>query len=192
MTDYKGIDYSLGLGANTDTSNGIRYGVISQYSVGEAWYEDAEADYGKAHCPKCGNAAIPTPTRTVNGEHGVAIYYAPKEAWSAYEDHGSEYACELCEYLFDSDEAFGDEPVSYYYQSDEYSLVDCLDTDIMVLKAPYYTYAQFCSPCVPGAGNLNAPCVDGVRCYCLGHEWFESQAAPYPVYCVDDDILVLP
>lgn len=56
-----------------------------------------------------------------------------------------------------------------------------------ILKSPYYTYAQFCSPCAPGAGYLPSPLKDrpaGNKTYCLGHDWFEDGTAPYRVYSV--------
>jgi hypothetical protein len=54
----------------------------------------------------------------------------------------------------------------------------------MVLKSPYYTYANYCSPCVPGAGNLDDIVEGEVKTYCFGHDWFEEEKAPYPVYSV--------
>jgi hypothetical protein len=62
----------------------------------------------------------------------------------------------------------------------------------MVLKSPYYSLAQFCSPCVPGAGNLESEDEDGVKTYCLSHDWFEDGKAPYKVYAVDGDYEVVP
>jgi hypothetical protein len=73
----------------------------------------------------------------------------------------------------------------------------------MLLRSPYYTYAQFCSPCVPGAGNLDAAVdiedtsvlqegIDGVKTYAFGHDWFEDGKAPYVVYRVDDGSIVEP
>lgn len=157
-----GIDYGMGR-TNRDPENGIRFGVISQHSVSQAWSDSAEPVYGKATCPKCGNDAM----------EYLAIY-----------------ACEDCEITFDSSEAFPDEAQGLSYENEGYELTDCLDSDIFVLKSPYYTHTQFCSPCVPGAGNLNSPDTDGVKTYCLGHDWFEDGKAPYPVYDVATDALV--
>ena len=172
---YVGIDYGLGQ-SNVDKENGIRYGVISQHSVGQAWYNDARPDYGDATCPKCGNKALE--------------YDADKDGDEWTSSSGcSDYMCESCQYVFDSYEAFGDEPQGWNYSDDEYELTDCLDSDIFVLKSPFYTFAQFCSPCVPGAGNLDSPMDDGAKTYCLGHDWFQD-GAPYPVYRVDTGELV--
>ncbi len=67
MSAYKGIDWTVpGSQVNRDSDTGIRYGVISQHSVGQAWYDDAEADYGTPHCPKCGNDAIAIMVRRGN------------------------------------------------------------------------------------------------------------------------------
>ena len=176
---YAGIDYGMGT-SNVDLKTGIRYGVISQGSVGDAWYEDAEPDYGEPTCPKCGNPA--RDCRTLD----------EVPDWEFAKGESCEYACLNCEYLFGSDSAYGEEPNGYNYQDSEYTLTDCLVSDIFVLKSPYYTYAQFCSPCVPGAGNLDSPLDkgEGAKCYCLDKSWFEDDKAPYPVYRVSDDSLV--
>lgn len=153
------IDYGLGL-SNIDHATGIRYGVISRHSVGEAWDEGAEPDYGDPHCPKCGDEASTGTER--------------------------EYRCRPCKYHFDSDEAFVEEALGYSYDQDGYKLSSCLDSDIMVIASPYYTLAPFCSPCVPGAGDLDSAREDGVRTYALGHDWYDGGVAPYPVYRVSD------
>lgn len=166
-TNYTGIDYGLGR-SNINKETRLRFGVISQDTVGQAWYEDAEADYGEPHCPKCGRELKEPEDRHV---------------------------CEHCghEIRWVGDECYGDEPLGFSFEDDKYTLVSCLDFDIMVLKSPYYTYAQFCSPCVPGACNLNSPLTEpseNNRCYCLGPEWFEDHKAPYPVYSVKTKMLV--
>ena len=166
---YAGIDYGMGK-TNTDLKTGIRYGVISQHSVGEAWYDNADPDYGEPTCPKCGE-------RAEEYESNVAAEY----------NRGigcADLMCEPCAYAFDSCEAYPDEARGYSYEADGYQLTSCLSTDIMVLLSPYYTLAQFCSPCVPGAGNLDSAMDEGVKTYCLGHDWFEKEVAPYTVYSV--------
>jgi len=169
---YIGIDYGAGR-TNIDSESGIRFGVISQHTVGQSWYDDSEPDYGAPSCPKCG---------------GAAVEYDSEQHHDFEQMRGCrDYACVACVETFDSDEAFPQEALGYSYDGEGYKLVNCLDSDIMILKSPYYTFAQFCSPCVPGAGNLDSAMPDGVKTYCLGHEWFESTAAPYPVYRVADD-----
>ena len=138
-----GIDYGSGR-TNIDRNNGIRFGVISQHSVTQAWADSSEAVY-------------PEPEKDDDGED--------------IEDDGGE-------------------PIGWEYSGDGYELTDCLDSDIMVLKSPFYTHALFCSPCVPGAGDLDNATEDGVKAYCLGHDWFEDGVAPYPVYDVIYDCIV--
>ena len=54
---------------------------------------------------------------------------------------------------------------------------------VFVLKSPYYTYGQYCSPCAPGAVDLDGPLSagEGVKGYCFGHEMFDEMA-PYQVF----------
>ncbi len=132
-----GIDYGRGM-ANVDRKTGIRYGVISQNSVLQAWADSAEPEYD------------------------------PAVEWDTM-----------------------DEPTGWTLDDGEYKAVDCLDTEIMIIQSPYYTLAPFCSPCCPGAGNLDQA-GDGVKTYCFGHEWFDGGRAPYPVYRVSDGSLVEP
>lgn len=167
-----GIDYGMGR-TNINRETGIRYGVISCNSVmGEA-LADFEGDYGEASCPKCGNAAT---------EFGAF----EGDATEFDTGHGcADYVCESCEYVFDSQDAFGDEPLGFTYEQDGYSCT--MGTDgfgVFVLEAPFYTLARFCSPCAPGAGDLDSPDDDGVKTYCLGADWFDDGKAPYPVYSV--------
>lgn len=176
QTTYSGIDYGLGT-SNVDPKTGIRFGVIAQNSVmGEA-LDDLEPYYGDPHCPQCGNAVAEPTDQTAN------------EEWDNGCEHGgcNDYVCISCELFWDSSECFPDESQGFTYERDGYSLADCLHTAIFVLKSPFYTYAQFCSPCVPGAGNLDTPCADGPKTYCLGHDWFDDGKAPYRVWRVSDD-----
>lgn len=165
-----GIDYGMGR-SNIDVVSGIRYGVIAQNSVLQAWSDSAEPDYGKAHCPKCGNEAIE--------------YDSDKDVDFACGHGCADFMCESCEYVFDGDEAYPDEDCGWNYSGDGYELTDCLDYNIFVLNSKYYTFAKFCSPCVPGAGDLDNPIEDGAKTYCLGHDWFEDGKAPYAVYSVE-------
>lgn len=77
------------------------------------------------------------------------------------------------------------EPSSYYYEEDGYFAESCFDgTEIMIMKSPFYTYGAFCSPCAPGAINIDVP-GDDDKAYCFGHDWFEDGKAPYRVYSVE-------
>jgi len=169
MSKYPGIDYGMGQ-SNIDKTNGIRFGVISQHSIHPDLIDTFEADYGKPHCRKCGNEAVE---------------YDEEKHSEYQEDFGcSDYACESCERIFDSSDAFGEEPLGHSLDDGEYKATMGADGDIFLLKSPFYTHAQFCSPCAPGAGHLAHPCEDGPKTYCFDHDWFEEDEAPYPVFSV--------
>lgn len=202
-----GIDYGHGM-TNTDPKNGIRYGVISQHSIGQAWHDESEADYGDPTCPKCGNKVESadnvetehTPecalmNDTQSADYGACDCEPEENEFTQLYSHGcQDYACADCRLYLDSSDCFGEEPIGFTFSDSDYELVSCLDSDVMILKSPYYTFAQFCSPCVPGAGNLDNPESesDGVKTYCLGHDWFDDSVAPYAVFSVSDDSLVVP
>lgn len=175
----KGTDYGMGR-TNIDRETGIRYGVISSAEVCQAWADSSEEDYEEPTCPKCGNRAADYDDETHGG-------YGCKGGCV-------DYACDDCEYAFDSSNAYGDEPSGSWTLDDgEYIATQSRDDcDIFVTRSPYFTRAAFCSPCAPGACYLMTPDEDGERCYCFGHDWFESGTAPYPVYSVATGELVTP
>ena len=149
-TEYTGIDYGMGQ-ANVDKVTSIRYGVINQNEVLQAWADSSEPHYP---CDSCDADTL---------------------------EDGERVGCECCE------------PSSFYVDDKEYEAECGEDGDIFITRSPYYTRAQFCSPCAPGACYLTDPCEDGERAYCFGHDWFydtETGKAPYPVYRVSDDSLV--
>lgn len=177
---YAGIDYGSGQ-TNRDKTTGIRYGVIPQNEVLTAWCDSSEPHYGKPHCPDCGNEAVEKP------EHDD---YRMLNAHCC-----GDLACDNCRIMFDADSAYPDEPLSHYYDRDGYQAQCGDDGDIFILKSPYFTYAQFCSPCAPGACYLLHPLSEPMpsnRAYCFGHDWFEDNKAPYPVYSVATGELVQP
>ncbi len=161
-TDYPGIDYSCGNGSNTDTETGIRYGIISMNSLGEV-FDEFKSTY-IARCPHTGNEL-------------------PK-------DFVTPDACPLCEdgHEIDDGEEYGDEPDSLSYEGDGIEAFVTSGNEVFVIKSPYYTHSQFCSPCVPGAGNLDVPCDEGPRTYCFPADWFYDNEAPYDYFEVSKDI----
>lgn len=176
---HKGIDYGLGQ-TNINKETRIRFGVISQHALSSWALDGFESDYGDASCPECGNAAVASD----EGETDRSGYKEIRR--------GREFSCDSCEIKFDGDCAFPDEPIGNHYDADGYVAEMHGDGDIFVLKSPYYTRAQFCSPCAPGACHLGHPMPEGEKCYCFGHDWFETNVAPYPVFRVDNDEEVLP
>lgn len=166
----QGIDYGNGL-VNCDTE--YRFGVICSHGISDAWNEESEADYGTPYCPTCGG--------------------------TLHDGEDKDFTCDDCGQSYWSDEVFG-EPLGWFVENDEYEAIGHDDCDVTVMKSPYYTYAPFCSPCVPGACDLDSVSVhDGesddefearmlregyVPCYCFGNDWFPSEKAPYPVFKV--------
>jgi hypothetical protein len=171
-TDYQGIDYGFGQ-TNRDMETGIRFGVIPHSHVGSVWYEDSEAEYGDPSCPECGGDVVKY--EDDKHEHLNPDGYAYCE----------EFVCENCEKVWDYHSCYSEEPLSFWYNQDGYAIEQTDETDLFIFKSPFYTYAQFCSPCAPGACYLLSPLdhkPQSNKTYCLGPDWFESGKAPYPVY----------
>lgn len=184
----RGIDYGMGQ-TNVDKENGIRYGVISQNEVLQAWADSSEGYYGKPTCRECGNEAM---TIEKFSERNPDVETDNEDKWKQEPHECADYICPHCYRIFGSESAFSDEALSFYIDDGEY-LAECgEDGDIFITKSPYYTRAQFCSPCAPGACYLTNPTEDGEKAYCFGHDWFEDGKAPYPVYRMSDDTLVEP
>jgi transcription elongation factor Elf1 len=171
----QGIDYGNGA-TNIDKSNGIRYGVIDQGKVIQAWADSSKLDYGKPsefECLECEQiTAVNLPDDPVIAWGGMVL--CP--------NCGVKSGCELPDFA---------EPIAVTYDADGYicrqSGDDC---DIFIIKSPYYTICEFCSPCAPGAGYIMHTREHGIKAYCFGHNWFEDGTAPYPVYKVSDNTLV--
>lgn len=180
------IDYGGGL-VNIDHATGIRYGVISQHSLGSGFFDNFEPDYGSPQCPRCGHEADTPDT------FGESFVDGRPDDYTNERFESDEFVCVGCKHFFGSESAFGDDPVAHYLDVDGIHAESCLDSDVMVTKSPYYTLAPFCSPCVPGAGNLDdAKDGRGVKTYCFDHSWFEDGKAPYRVFRVEGDEEVLP
>lgn len=181
MTTNKGIDYGLGQ-SNRNRETGIRNGVIHQNDVGQAWFDASEPYYGKPEeftCPEC------------NQDTRINTKGDPKIQW------GDTVECPNCGHCSECELPDCSEPISHYYEQDGYSAEAGECGDIFVCKSPYFTYAQFCSPCAPGACYL-MNWLDGDencetnKAYCFGHDWFDDNKAPYPVYSVETGELVNP
>ena len=167
-----GIDYGLGK-TNIDTSNRIRFGVINQNEIGQSWYDDSEAEYGKPCCPHCDNELDKTEEYQLKDEPVL-----DKDE----NEIDDEYYCSSCEIGIDgyNPDIYPDEPLCHYVINDEYK-AHCSDYDIFIEKSPYYTLCQYCSPCAPGAGSIMNE--GSVKAYCFGHDWFEEQETDTWIDC---------
>ena len=145
--------------------------------------EYAGIDYSLGHANRNQETGI---------HYGVIHHGEVGQAW--YEE-SEPYFADDCECNEDDQHDFMCEcdPSSFFIREDDIAAQQPYDDpDIFVLKSKYYTWAQFCSPCAPGAGYLTSftdPEV-GVKTYCFGHDWFENERAPYPVYSVETNELV--
>lgn len=216
-TNYPGIDYAgIGSTVNRDPATNIRYGVISQNSIHPEAVDDvfcgphtrdlaweAGVEEMKKRIMRCYEEDL---LEDKSGElkkvlkdfvHSGAIDDRVEELMDLFTELVSdppggkpnlpdvEHVWDVVEQDF-NDGVDSHEP-SPLYEHDGYQITKCLDNDLFISKSPYFTYAQFCSPCVPGACNLDSP-LDHIpengsnACYCLGHEWFEDGVAPYPVF----------
>lgn len=95
-----------------------------------------------------------------------------------FEDENAALDCEL-------EAALDCEPVGFVLKNEDYCASSNDHGDIFIEKSPYYTYAQFCSPCVPGAIHLDHPVGpqdSSPQGNCFGHDMFEDGIALYPVW----------
>lgn len=179
--NYAGINWSNGM-SNINKDTGIHYGVIHQREVLQTWCDSSEANYPEIElvCPKCNGELIKISEGTSK----------QLEENGGVEVTGEEYRCENCDMDFNEfdheieGQAMDLEPSSFFYNNDGYECEQEYDNpDIFVLKSPYYTYCQYCSPCAPGAGYIMNSVEGGVKSYCLGHDWFESQETGETITC---------
>jgi|LakMenEpi03Aug12_release.lakeMendotaPanAssembly.Ray.scaffolds.fasta_scaffold00471_60 hypothetical protein len=251
-SNYAGIDWSgPGSTTNRDVATGIRYGVISQNSIQSdvmsgIWQESRDLSYEAAK-EELENSIyrVMQNAEDEDRKDGLKsalgdLYYGDRRS-AELEDACGEIIDIWDEFLGDTlteadrlaiwevvSDRFGDTYESgdghdWLWEKDGYTLSNCLQSDVFVGKSPYFTYAQFCSPCVPGAGNLDnsyepqgkskeqietvkhvAPLAlgeaikswaeqDGYpQVFCLGHDFFDNEEAPYPVFSVATGKRVLP
>lgn len=170
---YSGIDYSAGL-ANRDIKTGMRYGVIHSSSL-PAWFwetvqsEGSDLDYEDA-------------MEVLRDEIKGALKSALSD-YSVTADYES-----LTQDVLDSIEveyeSTGD-CTRYRYESENKDLIfeTTSDGSIFVLKSPFYALCAYCSPCAPGAGDLESE--GSVKAYCLPTDWFndgDGNTAPYTAH----------
>lgn len=217
-SDYAGIDYGMGQ-SNIDHETGIRYGVISLNELAEWIWDELEGYYPEC-CPHCGNEleenwdSEDAQTKAIESHHGgdcVSCGHNHGKKWNGIhepvwddkchdcnctdpqwkEDELENSICPNCGEEIEDGEQYADEASGYTLTDSEIKGETFQDnTGLFVFKSPYYTHAQFCSPCVPGAGNLSTYCSSGPKTYCLPKDYFQDEKCPYPYYSVADDTLI--
>lgn len=182
VTNYPGIDYSgPGSKMNRDEETGIRYGMISQHSVSSYVMDDIYTSGNDEGFDATKEELISTLAHRIQ---------------SAVSDYGTleeDAARCIAEDIVDSDDFQwhdSDESGPYSYEDKGVKVLTTSNNELWVFKSPYYTRAQFCSPFVPGAGNLDCFCPEGPKTYCLPADWFEDGKAPYSIWSAETDELV--
>jgi hypothetical protein len=168
--------------SNYDEKTGIHYGVISPHSINQDALDEIYSD-GTDTCYENAREEMLDDFDTFCSDHNIPVDRVNTDslidAWSDhYESDGSG--------VMD-------------YEDKEYTLHISGDNfGIFVILSPYYTFCRQCSPCAPGAGDLNNP-VDTTgydytesvltfsKTYCLDASYFDEGKAPYKVYRVDND-----
>jgi hypothetical protein len=177
---------------NFDPTTGISYGVISQRSLSPYVIDDIIND-------------------------ATDLYY--EEAKKNFEDELKEAILEvlnnhICyhdgdpeinvdDYIDDWNDSYQNDEHKWFYEDAEYTLDFSNDLNaIYVCKSPFYTYCRGCSPCCPGAGDLdsiitrddydhtefNSMSWGGAKkAYCLPNDYFEDHKAPYVYFKVGSD-----
>ena len=188
-TDYPGIDYACGQAVNRNTETGLRYGVIPSQDISPDAFEGivqhgTDEDFESYKREILGG--IKSSLESTLGDYMMDDSIS--KVIEAAKDEAENW-------IGDDYQGSGD-CTRYSYEKDGVKLQVASDGDIFVIESPFFTYAQFCSPCAPGACYLRSPLetpVEANKAYCLGHDWFDSDSpCPYPVYSVKTGELVSP
>ncbi len=161
-TEHVGIDYGRNTTANKDPNTNIRYGIINSNSV--MYFHEESIPYYDGIELECGSC-----------NHDFTVI-------------DGNFDCPECGENTNDDI----EPLSWFIDNDEIQAESNDSYYISVFKSKYFTYVAHCSPCYPGAGDLNSPLNfkdENNRAYCFGPKWFDKEdphnRCPYPIYEVD-------
>ena len=180
---YAGIDYSgPGATCNRDTELGIRYGIIPANDLDSWLWEKVESVY-TPYCPHC-ESELPDDWDNEESQAAAIADLTEDEA-----DDLTDPVCPHCSKEIEDGEQWPDcdEPAANVIDDgDTQGFVDD-SNDVWCTKSPYYTFAQFCSPCAPGACYLrnHLPEGEGAKAFCFGRDWFEGEKCPYPYWSVE-------
>ncbi len=206
-TNYPGIDYSAGQAVNRNPDTGFRYGVIPSNDVSPDAMEDvysngrnldfeSAVDQFKDSIAQCENetelaallkASFYSRCNPNLWAQAILTELSDNNLVLQSMDANQAIWNEVEQTFCDQYEGTGD-CTRYSYESDGYKLQVAGDGEIFVIASPFFTYAQLCSPCAPGACYLKSPLEgpsEANKCYCLGADWFDSDSpCPYPIYSV--------
>lgn len=148
---------------NQDPKNGIHYGVIpfnDLFNCGEKFFDNA---INKTYQAKIDN-----------------IKLAVKNAFG--DNLGKEAIDSIMATLTANLDKYESDNNTYRYECEDYIIEgDGDDTNLFVIKSPYYTMTRPCSPCAPNAGDLRTANMKTghLMTYCLDETWFEDEKCPY-------------
>lgn len=179
---------------NFDEKTGIHYGVISPHSISSYALDDI---YQRGTDPYWENM--------IEEIKDLVSNMIESTAYTISDDAKNQIIDILTDDLSDG---YENPDGAMDYKTSEYTLhVSGDNFGIFVIKSPYYTYTKQCSPCAPGAGDLDNPVsiqeyektphntfmYGTVKAYCLPREFFDSEYAkiPYRYYRVSDDSEVI-
>jgi len=176
--------------ANYDEKTGIHYGVISPNSICQETLSDL--------CDKSIDTIY---------EESKKTFLSDLESFC--DDHYLDFKnINEDSFIDEFNQNYDNDNHGYEYEDKDYFLQISDDNfGIFVIKSPYYTYTKQCSPCAPGAGDLNNPVekekyvkkgypsfnnldmYSYVKSYCLPKEFFDDEYSkiPYRYYRVDND-----
>jgi hypothetical protein len=179
------------MSSNYDEKTGIHYGVISpnsicQETLSDLCYKSTDTIYEES------KTDFTDSLKNILNDNGFSIGQIDEVLTPAIDCFNENYE---------------NDNHGYEYEDKDYTLHISDDNfGIFVIRSPFYTFTRLCSPCAPGAGDLNAPSkidkrftdrsdpgfTNGVQTYCLPVEFFDEYAKiPYRYYRVIDDKEVL-
>jgi len=216
-TNYKGIDYGSGK-TNIDLETGIRYGVINQNEVGESWFDSSEAIYpNEVFCPECGNELTLVSegkSEQLPDNQGVSveddIYYCDNCNKDIYESDLELDFIEPIEFIYNQDgyqcNQFADDTDIFITKSPYFTYCQfcspCApgagylmnyykpENDTKEIQEQFNTLQEIAPKAIPEAYKSYAEKAGFPKVYCFGHDWFEDNKAPYPVYSVETGELI--
>jgi hypothetical protein len=176
--------------ANYDEKTGIHYGVISPNSICQETLNDL-CDQSVDTVYEESKEDFTNQIKNILNDNGFSIGQIDEVLTPAIDCFNENYE---------------NDNHGYEYTDKEYILHISDDNfGIFVIKSPYYTFCRQCSPCAPGAGDLDNPIsydqyiekISGgwlytdtaVKAYCLPREFFDDEYSkiPYRYYRVDND-----
>jgi hypothetical protein len=184
---YTGKMESVKIMANYDEKTGMAYGVISPHAIS---FEALNDIYDQGTDPYYENAKeeFSTDLKTVLDRYGFSIGQIDEVLSPALDIFNESFESSCGDGQCD----YSDKDYILHVSGDNFG--------IFVIKSPYYTYCRKCSPCAPGAGDLNNPIdltIEGsineytseVKAYCLDKSFFDEEYSkiPYRVFRVEDD-----